>query len=244
MSFPIYIPSKGRPECRTARLLTAINYWIVVEPQDFPAYYEFWDSKLIKLPNNNCGLWFSRQFIKELSISRGEEWHWQIDDDIRSFLRRSPGKKSETISAETAISEMEGFVAGFSNIGQAGTNQNSWPPTKEVKWNNLPVQCVLNRNSTIARYRRPILDDMDYTLQVLREGFVTVMFDSIRTNCPAIGTIAGGLSDVYKKQDVIEQQMREMCDDFGTMTIDRDEKGSHLRRNRIWSTFKQRPIPV
>jgi len=40
IKYPIYIPSKGRPTCVTAKVLeeSGLNYLIVVEPQDYEQY--------------------------------------------------------------------------------------------------------------------------------------------------------------------------------------------------------------
>jgi len=126
-------------------------------------------------------------------------------------------------------------------------NQNSWPPNydRPIAVNNLPVQAFLVNNNVRAQYRAvEPLEDFDFTLRTLREGWTTLMFDCLRTSCPVIGTNAGGLSEVYKSQDKILKSIQQIVRDFPTMSIDKDSKGWHLKKNRIWSTFKQRPIPV
>lgn len=248
--FPIYIPSKGRPDVQpTVALLRAsgIPFRIVVEPQDFKAYRKACGVgvEIEQLRDNNKGLAHSRQCIKVMSILSGDRWHWQIDDDVKCFLRRTPGQPSEKISAAVALGEIEAHVKQFVNIGQAGMNQNSWPPGRNaIKVNNLPVQCVLNRNSVAAEYRRKIINDMDYTLQVLDEGYVTLMFDHIRAGTPPIGTNAGGLHNVYTDSAEMLKSMREVCKSFPILSITDTGTGWRLNRNRIFSTYKQRPIPV
>lgn len=199
----------------------------------------------MKLPKDNQGLAYSRQFCKDDSTKAGAKYHWQLDDDIRSFLLRKQGGH-EVLSSHDALSQIEAEVLRYKNIGQAGMNQNSWPPNydRPIAINNLPVQAFLVNNSVKARFRLPILNDMDFTMQVLNEGFCTLLFDTLRTNCPPIGTNAGGLNDVYKKQEVILKSMQQIVKDNPSMSIDKDEKGWHLKKNRIWSTFKQRPILI
>lgn len=223
-----------------------LPFYIVVEPQDFEEYFVRYAGKVLVLPLDNQGLAYSRQWIKEHAVATGERYHWQLDDDIRSFMRRSPISATQTITAREALEEIEHEVQWYRRIGQAGTNQNSWPPSEiAVHVNKLAVQCVLNNNTTMARYRpRMPIEDMDYTLQVLSEGFCTMMFDHIRTNTPPIGTNSGGLEDVYNNQPKVLKSMQEVVASFPILSIDQDDKGWHLRRNRIWSTFKQRPIPA
>lgn len=240
--YPIYIPSKGRPECKTARLLEGLSFSIVVEPQDLEAYLESGYNPLV-LPYNNRGIGYCRQWIKHVSTTLGYKYHWQLDDDINSFLLRLPGHRVQHVSAETALGHVEQHVNQYFNIGQAGLNQNSWPPGKDkIKINNLPVQAVLNNNACQASYRdRQPIEDLDYTLQVLKEGWCTLMFDWLRTSCPVIGSNAGGLSETYKSQKKIFNSMQAIVKDFPTMSIARDAKGWHLKKNRIFSTFKQQP---
>ena len=56
VQYPIYIPSKARPSKVTAQALedAGLNYFIVVEPQDYTSYREVFErEQLIKLPMDN-----------------------------------------------------------------------------------------------------------------------------------------------------------------------------------------------
>ena len=246
--FPIYIPSRSRwDSMATHKLLIQSgisNFFIVVEPgdQEFEYTHAGFGENLLVLPEQNKGLFYSRQFCKDHSTEAGDRYHWQLDDDIRSFLSRNPGEKTGHPSASDALCAIEHEVLKYTNIGQAGMNQNSFPPgVSPIKVNHLPVQAFMVNNRVESKFRTRIMNDFDFTLQVLREGWCTFMFDHIRTNTPAIGTNKGGLHEVYKNRKVIVETMEFMCKEFGTMTIDEDEKGPHLRKNRIFSTFKQQP---
>jgi len=246
--FPIYIPSKGRAELKggTIDTLGGLPFKIVCEPQEYSAYYDrVGPARVIRLPKNNQGLAFSRQFIKQYSTDCGDEYHWQMDDDIRSFLFRKKGGH-EILPAQEALKQVEQEVLRYNNIGQAGMNQNSWPPNcdRPIVVNGLPVQSFLVNNSVKAEFRLRRLNDMDFTMQILREGWCSLMFDLLRTNCPPIGTNAGGLHDVYQKKEILLESMRQIVKDNPSMSIEQDEKGWHLKKNRIFSTFKQQPIPV
>lgn len=242
--FPIYIPSKGRAQnLKTARLLDGLSFDIVVEPQDVKAYRDAgYEQHILALPEDNKGLAYARNWIKEHSKWLGEKYHWQLDDDIKSFLYRADGKPVEHVCSFNALTIVETHVKKYSNIGQAGLNQNSWPPTTDIKINNLPVQAVLNNNAVCASYRdRQPLEDFDYTLQVLSEGWCTMMFDRLRTSCPVTGTNEGGLFETYQNKNKILRSMQAMVKDFPTLSLVQDDKGWHLKKNRIWSTFKQKP---
>jgi len=243
--FPIYIPSKGRAAClKTAALLNAdcLDYSVVVEPQEAEAYQDY---PILVLPEDNQGLAYSRQFIKFHSKSQGEKWHWQLDDDINRFLLRFPGVPVKHVSASEALGHVEHNVLRYSNVGQAGMNQNSWPSSADIKWNNLPVQAVLNNNATASRYRSlEPFEDLDYTLQVLDEGFCTMLFDRLRTDTPKTGSNEGGLNKVYKNWSHMHRSMSAIIKAFPGLSMNYDAKGWHLKKNRIFSTFKQKPILI
>lgn len=57
---PIYIPSKGRASlCTTPKTLDALGlpYKLVVEPQDYESYLEFFSTEqVVPMPENDMGI--------------------------------------------------------------------------------------------------------------------------------------------------------------------------------------------
>src|SRR5690348_8280791 len=83
--YPVYIPSKGRAALKmsTANCLIrdGVPFWLVVEPQELEEYAAHYPrERLIVTPFSNLGAPTTRNWIKDLSVSRGEVRHWQIDD--------------------------------------------------------------------------------------------------------------------------------------------------------------------
>lgn len=248
--FPIYIPSKGRSDITrgTTNLLddAKLNYLIIVEPQDAKAYRARYGKRVVVLPKNDQGRYYACKYIHYLARKAGHRYYWQIDDDVRRFIYRSPGTKQQTVPPGKALRAMEIETLRFKNIGLAGTNQNSWPPSKYAsKINNLPVQCILTRTDVKSRYRDATgVVDVDFTLQVLTEGWCTILFDHLRVDTPPIGTNQGGCFMMYKNLARRREVMKEMCEKYPTMSYIEDDKGPHLRRGRVWQQFQQRPIPA
>lgn len=247
MEHPVYVPSKGRAATiTTVKLLEedGIDHLIVVEPgQDQEEYANrFGEGRLLVLTAPGRGIAFVRNCCKEHAERLGAKWHWMLDDDIRSFMLREPGNRSKTAGAKDVMAVISRYALSHDNVVRAGTNQNSWPPGKEpFKINYPPEQCTFNKVGLDAKFRLATHVDFDFTLQLLRMGHCVVTFDWLRTNCPRIGSNAGGLQPAYQDQAGILREMQSLVSEFGTMTIDQDDKGWHLRRNGIWRTFPQRP---
>lgn len=107
----IYIISKGRPQCVTARALKRINYqgeWFIVcgnNDETIPEYQKKWgkDKVLIfdwykevektdfldnfGVKNLSSGAAPVRNATMEISNKRGELRHWQFDDDYPGFIK-------------------------------------------------------------------------------------------------------------------------------------------------------------
>ena len=123
MRYPVYIPSKGRPDgVKVAEALgdCGIDYKIVVEPAQYDAYEEIHGGdRLLTLPEDGQGIAYVRQWIKEYCKA---EYHWQLDDD-KSFKKRvkQNGKwKEVSATAGEVMEEIETYVGKYRNIAIAG----------------------------------------------------------------------------------------------------------------------------
>lgn len=195
--FPIYIPSKGRADL-VKGAITMLNdsrilFTLVVDPQELGLYRPRAE-KIIITDKNGAGLCYAREFIRRYSISRGETWHWQINDDICRFSLREPGMKMVEIPPINIIHEIENKVSKYSNIGLAGTEENVWPPHESgLRVNYVPAEAILINNQVAASFRQyPGFEDLDFLLQVLQAGFCSLKFDHLRVVSPTPGTNKGG----------------------------------------------------
>ena len=107
--FPIFIPSKGRynslmtPMCLESM---GMDYYLVVEPQEYDLYAESltkngYNNNRIILLDMDCknnydycdthkltkssGGGPARNFIWQKAIEMGSDYHWIMDDNIRTF---------------------------------------------------------------------------------------------------------------------------------------------------------------
>lgn len=169
LRYTVYIPSKGRAETlATAEQLKEYNtsFKIVVEPQDEAEYLKFWDKdSLIVMKDNDKGMSFVRNFIKQYSIEQKEEFHWQLDDNIKSFKRRV-NNKNIPYNPKKLLAIAERYCDRYSNVAIAGLCYTNYAFAKKnkVDVNKQPCSCFLVRNDLKNKWRPELMEDTDYAL--------------------------------------------------------------------------------
>lgn len=211
--FPIYIISKGRWKRRqTVKTLelAKVPYRIVVEPNEYNSYVKVIDdSKIIVAPENfserGQGGIPVRNFVWEHSIKEGNKWHWILDDNIESIERYQNNLKIKC-ETPTPFRVIEDFVLRYENISQAGMNYALFCPASEarqpIRFNTRVYSCILIRNDTPYRWRGKYNEDTDLSLRMLKDGWVTVLFNQFLIGKRATMTQKGGNSDsIYNEGD-------------------------------------------
>ena len=206
--YPIYIPSKGRwDRCLTARFLIrdGVPFHLVVEAQEAERYAAaFGRELLLVLPFANLGLGSipARNWIKEHATSAGHLRHWQLDDNIRGIWRRYHGLKLPCQSG-VAFTIIEDFVDRYENVAIAGMQYYMFAPNRDkippFYLNCHVYSCALILNSIPHRWRGRYNEDTDLCLQVLADGWCTVLFNAFL--CRKIETMrmkGGNTDELYK----------------------------------------------
>lgn len=223
---PVYIISKGRATSRqTAKALEAMGvpYHIVVEPQEVETYAEHIDpGKILTLPFSNLGKGSipARNWVWQHSIDEGHEWHWILDDNIRSFHRFN--KNTQIIVNDgTIFKAAEDFVGRYSNVLIAGFNYYSflprkWPERPPFLQNTRIYSCILIRNDLDKvipgdeRWRGKYNEDTDLSLRVLKAGYCTILFNAFLANKSMTMKMKGGNTDeLYNRGDESRLEMTE-----------------------------------
>lgn len=206
--YPVYVISKGRADCcLTARFLLEdrVPFHIVVEPQEVDDYArEFDRSLLYVLPFSNLGLGGipARNWVWEHAKASGAERHWILDDNIRCLHRRYKARRIRCESG-VALRVCEDFVDRYENIAVAGLdytmfimNGQRHPP---FSLNVHVYSCLLIRNDLPHRWRGRYNEDTDLCLQVLSDGWCTVLFNAFLADKMATMTMKGGnATELYK----------------------------------------------
>jgi hypothetical protein len=184
--YPIYIPSKGRAEtCWTAQFLLrdSVPFRLVVEPQDRDAYAgRFGAERVLVLPWDNPGSVIpARNWIKDHATAEGHERHWQFDDNITYIGRRWQARRIPC-HAGVALAACEDFTDRYENVAVAGLNYEMFLPTSRkappFNLNCHVYSCSLILNSIPHRWRGRYNEDTDLCLQVLGDGWCTILFNA------------------------------------------------------------------
>lgn len=206
--YPVYIPTKGRAkQFLTARMFEAdgVDFRVVVEPNEVERYAE-WAGRLLVMPENDRGLVYARNWIKDYSKSRGEERHWQFDDDIEYASRILKGYRIRCDS-NVALAAAEDFADRYENVALLSFNSEfflpcnggtlssqRWPPFYR---NARCYTCFLVLNSLPNRWRQRYNEDTDMSLQVLADGWCTVLINAFMIKTKTTMSSGGGQTPIY-----------------------------------------------
>ncbi len=207
--YPVYIPSKGRVDASpsTARFLMrdGTPFRLVVEPQERDAYSaRFGAERVLTLPWDNPGSVIpARNWIKEHATAEGHDRHWQFDDNIARLGRRWNSRRI-TCNAGVALAACEEFVDRYENIAVAGLNYEMFLPAIRVPPFHLNCRvysCSLILNSLPHRWRGRYNEDTDLCLQVLADGWCTVLFNAFFASKKQTMQVKGGNTSALYQGD-------------------------------------------
>ena len=251
VKYTIYIPSKGRSKYgHTAKLLEdngIENYFIVVEPQDYDDYLKKYGAeKLIMLPENDRGIAYARTFIKKYSSDKGENFHWQMDDDMISYRLRIDNKNKK-VNPRHCFSIVEDITDKFSNVAMSGITHFAFAFSKKkaVALNHMVYGVVLVNNSVTQEWRSETNEDLDFSLQILESGWCTIAFNKVLFDTFTTGKLEGGnmlnlFADDGRKK-IYENTAELWPGRFKVKKLDSDRGWTLKHIRRFYNDYKQQP---
>lgn len=232
--FPIYIPSKGR--ATTALTMPALDrigvpYRVIVEAEQHDAYAEKWgEDRILILPpsyqdeyatcddlgrTKSLGPGPARNFAWEHSIAEGHPWHWVIDDNIRLFAALNRNQRIP-VGDGTCFHAMETFCLRYRNVGMAGPNywmfaasRNKTPP---FSVGTRIYSCNLIRNDLPHRWRGRYNEDTILSLDILKSGWATILFNAFLQYKVTTQTMRGGNTDEFYAHEGTLPKSRMLVD--------------------------------
>lgn len=232
--FPIYIVSKGRWETRlTSKALDkmGVPYFIVVEQSDYDNYVgEVGAEKVLILPQKyldeyDCfdglgdtkskGPGSARNFAWEHSISQGHEYHWVMDDNLRSFQRLNRNFKAK-VADGTILRCAEDFVYRYENIGISGLNYETFCYSNKRNTpfllNTRIYSCLLIKNNIPFRWRGRYNEDTDLSLRILKAGLVTCQFNAFLCEKITTQKMGGGNTEEFYGKEGTKPKSQMLAD--------------------------------
>ena len=229
--FPIYIVSKGRWDSRlTMKCLDRLGvpFRVVVEESEAQSYARVLggnrllvlDPKLQRTyetcddlgDTKSRGAGPARNFAWEHAIAEGHDWHWVMDDNIRSFFRFNNCHRWYCGDG-TLLRSCEDFVLRYQNVGMAGphykmfVNPNNRHRSPFVL-NTRIYSCNLIRNDLPFRWRGRYNEDTLLSLDLLTHGWCTILFYHLLQDKIATQLMTGGNTDeIYKEGTSAKSEM-------------------------------------
>lgn len=234
---PIYIVSKGRWESRlTAKSLDrmSVPYYIVVEEQEYPVYSEVIDKNKILIlekkfqdeyetlddlgDTKSKGPGAARNFCWQHSISIGASWHWVMDDNINGFVRLNNNERIRCESGSIFLAA-EDFVERYENVAQAGFEYRFFAgggrrEKAPYRLNTRIYSCILIRNDIPYKWRGRYNEDTILSLDILRGGWSTILFQCFLQNKAATQTVKGGNTDDFYAKEGTMPKSKMLVDTY------------------------------
>ena len=244
---PIYIPSRQRSDTATTpRLLRdhGIPFLLMVEPRDADDYRaEFGDDRVVVMDESDQGIAYVRNACLDHAREAGHVFHWQVDDNIRSFGLRINNKNVNGHPGQ-AFWLIEQVVGKYSNIGGGGMKHQAFAFAENlpVSLNRQVYTSMLLRTDTKARFRDGLIEDTDYNLQMLYDGWCTFLFNRVIMNKATTMTMKGGNTEIHHSgSGRIDRAVGLQQQWPGIFKLKDSPTGPRIAPTRIWSTFPQRP---
>ena len=232
--YPLFIVSKGRADTRyTARYLDYMNvpYRLVVEPEEYDLYVKAVGdkNKVLQMDmsykekydtcdelglNKSTGPGPARNFVWDYSISEGYDYHWVMDDNIRSFRRYNKNEKVK-VSSGTIFAAMEDFIERYENIAMGGPNYYMFQPSRQKTppfiLNTRIYSCNFIKNSSPFRWRGRYNEDTILSLDMLSARLCTIQFNAFLQEKITTQQVKGGNSaEFYDKEGTLAKSKMQV----------------------------------
>ena len=230
--FPVYIVSRHR--WQWARRLTTRNfettgvpYRIIVEADEAddyadavgrerilvldPAYQRDYDARCALVPDESRGSGPARNFAWDHAQAAGAPWHWVVDDNISCFYRMVENQKIQ-FGDGAPFRLIEEFTLRYENVALAGPNYDFFHPRhrkrRPITPNSRVYSCILIRTDLPYRWRCRYNEDTDLSLRVLKDGWCTLLFNTLLQKKAGTQSVPGGNTDsIYVGGTFAKSQM-------------------------------------
>jgi hypothetical protein len=229
----VYIISKGRPECRTAKTLTTVRYageWYIVcgnNDETLEQYISNWgkdrvivfdwfkESQHTDFLDNfgvekvSSGASPARNATMRISKKRGELRHWQFDDDYTGFYLKTKKGRSKKLSGRLLEKHLYrlaefGYEADINNVGFA-VGSDSFPDGMYQTTKRVFNAHNLTNSKKFVEWRGRMNDDLINALEVYKNGFYEVSVKYLTLVMRPTQADKGGNTDLYQDDGTVRK---------------------------------------
>lgn len=231
----IYIISKGRPRCTTAKTLTSIDYpgeWYIVcgnNDDTIDEYVENWGEHVLVFDwydeitrtdtldnfgfdNMASGAVPVRNATCEIARRRGERRHWQLDDDYYGFYRTIPKTmKKKRLDGQELFDTLHevALFADSCNLSNCGISLTTIESTPQKAGMYSPRVFNAHNMPTdpqkFTRWRGRMNDDLINAIETYRKGGFEMSFYFASISMEPSQQEKGGLTDLYKAEGTVRK---------------------------------------
>lgn len=250
--YPVFVISKGRARTRlTSRALEqlGIEYSIVIEPQEYDEYASVIDAKrILTLPFSNLGQGSipARNWVWDYAVSIGSLRHWILDDNIDGFASLNKNIKAKVTDINPLIGAEE-ITDKYENVALSGLNYRFFANAKSVipplYINTRIYSCILINHDLPYRWRGRYNEDTDLSIRALKDGWCTILLNSMLINKAGTMTMKGGNTDELYKDDgrlKMAESLRDQHPDIVKIT----EKWGRFQHHVDYSGFKKNKLKL
>ena len=235
----IAIASKGRPKFIAKNIVK--DFILFVEPQDYNAYNELYDSEIVNIGYNNRGLAFVRNCILDYM---GKERFCILDDDISGFFAKDEKGNIISVDFNSIIPYIENLFSIGSVISLAIQGRGWFFNTKEYDINRGKIGNSMFIDGGIIkkyniRFDENIVqgEDTDFSLTCYKNGISFISVKKYCIKCPPMGTKPNGCS-MFRNKDRLIANKEYLENKWGKIFKWKDENFLDYRVN--WRLFYER----
>ncbi len=237
------IPTKGRPHTKTYLIFEEANIvtYHFIEPQDWGSYEV---PNKVKLPANDMGVGYARNFILEWCRSQREDICIMSDDDINSFgyVANEKAVKSDASIFHEMLPVIQ--KTPFEMYGMS-FRQFAWAEKTKYSINSKPITgvVIVKPRKLLWKYPSTFKEDLIFQFETIRNGYGALKFNHFFFNCPAVGTNQGGCYDGYQKKEDESAAKRIMQIYHGFVRIVKKPKRIDIRWDfKKWAKHHKRDV--